>query len=133
MNNCFNGKYQPQIKVILTYRVSFIAMLDIIIAISMIETRLTTFIKMKFNLSDDQTNIDILKYRVAANNTDYHIILKLILQRIIITNFCDQESHLRLSTISDLESPSNFQVKEKKIIQIGPETRKLDICGQRVI
>ena len=24
------------------------------------------------------------------------------------------------STISDLESPSNFQVKEKKFIQIGP-------------
>ncbi len=29
-------------------------------------------------------------------------------------------SYLRESTISDLESPSNFQVKEKKIIQIGP-------------
>ena len=28
-------------------------------------------------------------------------------------------SHLRESTISDLESPLNFQVKEKKI-QIGP-------------
>ena len=33
--------------------------------------------------------------------------------------------------ISDLESPSNFQVKEEeKIIQIGPETTKLDFCGQ---
>ncbi len=31
--------------------------------------------------------------------------------------------------ISDLESPSNFQVKEKIIIQIGPETTKLDFCG----
>ena len=32
------------------------------------------------------------------------------------------------STISDFESPSNFQVKEKNI-QIGPETTKLDFCG----
>ncbi len=34
------------------------------------------------------------------------------------------ESGLRESTISDLESPSNFQVK-KKIIEIGPEITKL--------
>ena len=34
------------------------------------------------------------------------------------------------STTSDLVSPSNFQVKEKKIIQISPETTKLDCCGQ---
>ena len=32
--------------------------------------------------------------------------------------------------IFDLESPSNLQVKEKKIIKIGPETTKLDFCGQ---
>ena len=30
---------------------------------------MTTFIKTKFNISDDQTNID--KYRVAANITEY--------------------------------------------------------------
>ena len=35
------------------------------------------------------------------------------------------ESDLRESTISDLESPSNFQVKEKKFIEIGPEITKL--------
>ncbi len=29
------------------------------------------------------------------------------------------------STISDLESPSNFQVKEEKNIEIGQETMKL--------
>ena len=28
-------------------------------------------------------------------------------------------------TISDFESPLNFQVKEKKIIEIGQETMKL--------
>ncbi len=56
-------------------------------------TRMTTFIKTKFKISDDQTNID--KYRLAANITEYHIISKLIVQPIIITNFCGSESHLR--------------------------------------
>ena len=45
---------------------------------------MTTFIKTKFKISDDQTNID--KYRLAANITEYPIVLKLILQQIIITN-----------------------------------------------
>ncbi len=31
-------------------------------------TRMTTFIKTKFKISDDQTNID--KYRLAANITE---------------------------------------------------------------
>ena len=44
------------------------------------------FIKTKLKISDDQTQID--KYRLAANITEYHIISKLILQRIIIKNFC---------------------------------------------
>ena len=35
-----------------------------------------TFTKAKLKNSDDQTNID--RYRVAANITEYHIILKLI-------------------------------------------------------
>ena len=34
-----------------------------------------TFIKAKFNISDDQTNID--KYRLAADFTEYLIISKL--------------------------------------------------------
>ncbi len=58
-----------------------------------IVTKMTTFIKTKFKISDDQTNID--KYRLSANITVYHIILKLILQRIIITNLCGPVSHLR--------------------------------------
>ena len=33
-------------------------------------TRMTTFIKTKFKISDDQTNVE--KYRIAANNTEYH-------------------------------------------------------------
>ncbi len=33
-----------------------------------IKTRMTTFIKTKLKISDDQTNID--KYRLAANITD---------------------------------------------------------------
>ena len=52
-------------------------------------------------------------YRLAANITVYHNLSKLILQRIIITLF-------RIP---------NFQIIEKKIIQIGPQTRKLDFCG----
>ena len=54
---------------------------------------MTPFIKTKFKISDDQTNIG--KYRLAANITEYHIISKLILQQIIITKFCGSESHLR--------------------------------------
>ena len=42
---------------------------------------MTTFIKTKFKISDDHTNID--KYRLSAKITVYHIISKLILQRII--------------------------------------------------
>ncbi len=45
---------------------------------------MTTFIKTKFKILDDQMNIN--KYRLAANITEYHIISKLILQRISITN-----------------------------------------------
>ena len=54
---------------------------------------MTTFIKIKFNISDDQTNID--KYRLAANITEYHITSKLILQRIIITKSFGPVNHLR--------------------------------------
>ena len=43
-----------------------------------------TRIKVKLKKSEDQMNIDI--YGVAANITEYHIISKLIFQRIIIKN-----------------------------------------------
>ncbi len=46
---------------------------------------MTTFIKAKLNKADDQTNID--NYRVDANITEYRIISKLVLQRIIISKF----------------------------------------------
>ena len=36
---------------------------------------MTTLIKTKFKKSDDQTNIDT--YRVAENNTEYHIKINL--------------------------------------------------------
>ncbi len=41
--------------------------------------------KTKFKISEDQTNID--KYRLAANNTEYHITPKLTLQSIIIPKY----------------------------------------------
>ena len=34
-----------------------------------VKTRMTTFNRPKFKISDDQTNID--KYRIAANITEY--------------------------------------------------------------
>ena len=54
---------------------------------------MTTFIKTRLKKLEDKTNID--KYRLAANITVYHFKSKLILQRIIITNFCGPVSHLR--------------------------------------
>ncbi len=54
---------------------------------------MTTFIKTKFKISDEHTKIQ--KYRLAANITVYHIISKLILQRIIITNFYGPVIHLK--------------------------------------
>ena len=72
---------------------------------------MTTFIKTKFKISDDH-NID--KYRLAANITEYHIISKLISINKKL-DFCGPESHLGKSTISNLEFPSNFQVKENLI------------------
>ncbi len=63
---------------------------------------MTTFIKTKYKISDDQTNID--KYRLAVNITVYHILSKLSCNKLLL--------HY-------LESPSNFQSK-KKIIQIRP-------------
>ena len=41
--------------------------------------------KTKIKISDDQTNID--NYRLALNITEYHIISKLILPRIVIPKF----------------------------------------------
>ena len=61
---------------------------------------MTTFIKMKFKITNDQTNID--KHRLAANITQYHIISKLILQRIIITKLF----HVKI-----------LQLKEKNLVE----------------
>ena len=46
---------------------------------------MTPFIETKFKVSDDQMNID--KYRLSANITEYHFLSKLILQTIIIPKF----------------------------------------------
>ena len=45
------------------------------------QTRMTTFIKAKLKKSYDQTNT--VKYRVATDITEYHIISKLIFLTII--------------------------------------------------
>ncbi len=49
------------------------------------KTRMSTSIKMNHRKSDDQTKI--IKYRVAANIIEYHIISKSIFRRIIFPNF----------------------------------------------
>ncbi len=70
---------------------------------------MTTFIKTKFKISDQQTDID--KYRLAANITEYHIISKSILQRIIIPKYM---------VIRQLFHVKNFQLKGKKLVDISP-------------
>ena len=59
---------------------------------------MTAFIKTKLKRSNDETSID--KYRVAANITEYQIVLKLIFFRIIIPKFMKirQLFHVRKST-----------------------------------
>ncbi len=47
-----------------------------------LETRMTLFIKAKLEKSDD-----IVKYRVAANVAENHIVSKLIFLKIIISKF----------------------------------------------
>ena len=58
---------------------------------------MTTFIKIKFKKSDDQTN-----NRVAVNITEYHIISKLIFLKIIILKFMvkSQLFHVKKSKIN---------------------------------
>ena len=72
---------------------------------------MTTFIKTKFKISDDQTNID--KYRLAANITEYHIKINLT------TNYYYKllwfRESFEINFNSDLKSPSNFQFKQEKI------------------
>ena len=50
-----------------------------------LKTRMTTFINEKIKKSDHQTNNE--KYRVDADFTENHIIIKLIYLRIIILKF----------------------------------------------
>ncbi len=66
--------------------------------------RMTTFIKKKFKISDDQTNIE--KYRLAANITEYHIISKLILQKKHYSKIYDDKVIISCKT---------FPVERKKI------------------
>ncbi len=68
---------------------------------------MTTFIKTKFKISDDQANID--KYRLAANITEYDISSKLILQRIIIPKFM---------MTRQLFYVKMFQLKEKNWLEL---------------
>ncbi len=79
------------------------------------------------NEVQDIKRSDEYKYRLAANITVYHIISKLILQRIIITNLYGPRNHLWWSTISDLESPSNFQIKENFFYSIRSINKEIGL------
>ncbi len=95
---------------------------------------MTTFIKTKFKISDDQTNID--KYRLAANiytvyqnslrKGIYFILSKLILQRIIIRNFCGPESHMRKVQYR-ICNPNQIAKSKKKNIEIGEKQRNYSL------
>ena len=59
---------------------------------------MTTFIKAKLKKSDDQTSIDI--YRLAANITEYHIIIsKLIIPKFMIRQLFHVKINMFITTI----------------------------------
>ena len=94
---------------------------------------MTTFIKTKFKISEDQTNID--KYRLAANITVYHInLVKINLATNHYQNFCGPVNHLRRSTISDLETLIDFpSQRTKKLFKSVNKQGNLTFVVQRVI
>ena len=71
----FYLNYGPRKSRLSNYRVAALLKIDI--------TRMTTFIKTMFKISDDQTNID--KSRLSAKLTVYHIISKLIFLELFYT------------------------------------------------
>ena len=118
---------------------------------------MTTFIKTKFKISDDQTNIDKKLFNLVHKQGNWTFVvqtfiwtkynigfwnpIKIPSQRKKIYSNRSRNNEIGLmwsgqsfgeSTISDLESPSNFQVKEEKKYlnrSIKNEIRKLDFCG----
>ena len=119
---------------------------------SSLKTRITTFIKTKVKISEDQTNIEVqisckyysisyyIKFNLATNhchkllwssevkyNIGFWIPIKFPSQRRKIYSNQSRNNEIGLflwswqsfweSTILDFESPSNFQVKEKKLFK----------------
>ena len=76
---------------------------------------MTTLIKTKFNISDDQTNID--KYRLAAIITEYHIKNNLTTNHYYKLLWSSESFEGKY--IIRFGIPIEFPI-EKKIIQIGP-------------
>ena len=86
---------------------------------------MTTLIKTKFNISDDQMNID--KYRLAANITENHIKINLTTNHYYKLLWSRELFEVNFNT--DLESPSNFQVKEEINYSNRSINKKFDFCG----
>ena len=80
------------------------------------ETKMTTFIKTKFKISnlESTSNFQVNEKKIYSNRSRNNKI-----------GLLWSGQSFGESTISDLESPSNFQVREKKNIEIGQETMKL--------
>ena len=76
---------------------------------------MATFIKARLKKSNDQMNI--VKYRVAANITEYHIISKLIFFRMFIPKFV----LIRLTVLyesTDERNDPNYRYLKKKYNRI---------------
>ncbi len=95
------------------------------------KTRMTTFIKTKFKMSEEIGLLWSSQSFKGKYNIGFGISIEFQSRR--KKNYSNRsinkeighfwsESDLRESTLSDLESPSNFQVIEKKNIEIGLET-----------
>ena len=65
---------------------------------------MTTLIKTKFNISDDQMNID--KYRLAANITEYHNKINLTTNHYYKLLWSSESFEVKYNI--GLKSPSNF-------------------------
>ena len=91
--------------------------------VNIIKTRMTTFLSSKalWNYKKDLWKMK-KKEKKKKNILNWQ---KSTIPFETYRHTCGPESDLRESTISDLESLSNFQVKEEKNIEIGPEIMKL--------
>ena len=92
------------------------------------KTRITTFIKTKFKISEDQTNIDKYIYiSCKYYSISYYIKINLATNHYHKLLWSSESFEVKYNIGFGI--PIKFPSQRKKIIQIGPETTKLDFCG----